>query len=239
MCFPKMGKPNKGISRMRVLIVIAMMAVPPVSWGQEQPRAAAPPSAVETGETQARTGTVTAVRGVAILRTAVNSKGTHEGAEVRAVLRQPITLADGTVLAKGTMLTGRVAQVSAHAKTKPNGAVLLLLDRALPKGGPPMPLVVQIRGLAPSVESETSRVQLPGARLGGTSNAGGTEQMDFQANDRSSLHSNAPSATGLEGVYLRNSAGGSGVVFSPGADVYLDDGTQMTLVMARDASKVE
>jgi hypothetical protein len=37
----------------------------------------------------------------------------------------------------------------------------------------------------------------------------------------------------VPGVSLQTSSAGSGVVFNEGADVYLDEGVGMTLVMAR------
>jgi hypothetical protein len=169
---------------------------------------------------------------VAVLKTAVTSHGNLQGKEISAQTSEATVLPDGTRLPKGTMLHGVVAQVSAHSKAKPNGALMLLFDEARPKDAPPIPLLVKIREIAPSAQSEMDRNNLPGARLGGSSNSGGTQQKQFTDMDHSEIRYNEK-ATGIKGVLLQTSSGGSGVVFSVDTDVYLDEGIGMTLVLAR------
>ena len=168
---------------------------------------------------------------VAILRTSMTSKSAREGAPLKLALRKEIALPGGGTLPKGTILTGKVTGASPHQKGKPNGALMLLVDTALVQDGAPIPLHVEIESLAPSVESETARVTLPssnGGRLGGTGNAGGSDQLIAERSDTTGLRSNIKDS-GVAGIYLRTLPGSSGVVFALNEDVFLDSGTQFTL----------
>ena len=59
--------------------------------------------------------------------------------------------------------------------------------------------------------------------------------MRADRNDRSNLHSNMKQ-TGLTGVYLEHSPGGSGVAFALGEDVYLDEGVQLGVLLSEPAA---
>ena len=98
--------------------------------------------------------TMPAVRTVVILRTPVTSRGTKEGKELRATLEQTTTLPGGETLPKGSQLLGSVIAVSRHDKEKPNGTLLLEFRQALVKGHEPIPVLVRIEKLAPSVAGE-------------------------------------------------------------------------------------
>jgi hypothetical protein len=192
------------------------------------------PSATERTATQvpspAKTGTP-AVPAVLVLRTTVNSKNAAEGMELKATLEKSIILPDGQILPRSTLLLGRIAQVSSHSKAKPNGAVLVIFDTARPKGGPVVPLLVRIQKLSPSSIAENTSQDMPRARVGGTSNSGGTEQLEFENADHSTLRSNMKQSD-IEGIYLQNTAGGSGTIFSLGEDVYLDSDIRLTVLIA-------
>lgn len=182
-----------------------------------------------------------AVSAVLLLRTSLTSRNATEGKEVKAMLEKSVALPGRESLPKGTIIRGHVAQVSPHSKAKPNGALLLVFDEAMPKNAPPVPLIVQIRRLAPSEASEIETTNMPGSKLGGTSNAGGAQNLQFQIQDHSTLSStgNTKLQSDIKDVYLSSSAGGSGTVLSPGQDVYLDEDIRMTVLMAPDTAKTK
>jgi hypothetical protein len=173
------------------------------------------------------------VRGIAVvvsLRTSLTSKNAPEGKEIKTTLEHAVTLPDGTVLSRNTVIRGVVAHASQHTKQKPNGALMLVFSEALSKSeAAPVPLFAKMRQLATATNDT---VTLPGARLGGTSNAGGTEQLSFESNTQGSMTSNVKSS-GLAGILLDATAPGSGVLYALDGDVFLDEGTQITLLIAK------
>ena len=175
---------------------------------------------------------IKATRAIVTLKTPISSKGESKGKEIKLLLAQAVALPDGTALPRGTALHGLVGQSSQHSKAKPNGALLLLIDEARPKDSEPIPLLVKIRALSPSASAEIDRTELPGARLGGSSNSGGTQQMMADQNDHTEIRHNVKDS-GLKGVYLDSAASGSGLVYALDDDVYLDEGVALTLVVAR------
>jgi hypothetical protein len=170
------------------------------------------------------------VRAVVSLRTSVTSKNAPEGKEIKATLERAVTLPDGTVLPRNTEIRGVVAHSSPHEKKKPNGALMLAFYEAVPKhDSTPILLLTKMQELS---STNNATVPMPGAKLGGTSNAGGGAQLNFEQNDRSDLSSNIKSS-GLSGILLDASAPGSGVLYALGDDVYLDSGTQITLLIEK------
>jgi hypothetical protein len=159
------------------------------------------------------------------LETSLTSKSAHEGTEVKAVFRRPITLPDGESLPKGTVLLGHVVQVSPHTKIRPNGVMLLLFNEAQRKDGASIPLSTKIQSLsdADSTDDDDSAAS-SAAKPNGTAASGNTQQPN------SAIKINP---SGLDGVFLQSTPAGSGIVFSAGTDVYLDSGTHITLLLAR------
>ncbi len=226
---------------MKALTLPALLLFTALAAAQQPSSPAAPKSPTQPGTDQAfpppeKPGTQDS-QVIAILRTSVTSRSTHEGAPLKAALRKAITLANGETFPKGSVITGKVTGASPHKKDKPNGALLLLFDSALLKDGSVMPLHVEITSLAPSVESETARTTLPsnnGGRIGGTGNSGGGAQLLSELGDSTGLRSNIRDS-GLPGIYLRSMQGSSGALFALKEDVFLDSGTQLTLKI--DAGK--
>jgi hypothetical protein len=173
-----------------------------------------------------------AVGGTLILKTSLTSRNDAEGKEVKAALKQALVLPSGETLPKGTPVYGRVAQASSHSKAKPNGVLLLVFDEARPKDAAVVRVLVKIQELAPAAAPANGGAGRRGARMGGTSNSEATSQSGYEANDPGSTHSNFK-RSGIENVYLQNSAGGSGAVFSAGEDVYLDSDIEMTVLIAK------
>jgi hypothetical protein len=184
--------------------------------------------------------TMPAVRTVVILRTPATSKGAKEGKELRATLEQTTTLPGGATLPKGTQLLGSVIAVSKHSKEKPNGTLLLEFRQALVKGREPIPVLVRLERLAPSVAGEGAKVTLPnsnGNMVALANNFGGQLQAIANLNDHTSSMEKFNATSAVEGVYISATNQGSGAVFSLGEDVYLDEDIQMTVLMAPAPAK--
>ena len=153
---------------------------------------------------------------------------------MKTLLQQAVTLPTGEVLPRGTLITGKLLQSSAHSKQHPNGAIDLLFDEAQPKDAPAIPIVVRLRGLAQSVASATTRTSLPNKHdyVGGTSNTKGEEKLLFSMGDSTSLQSNFK-ASGIDGIYLEASPQGSGIILAVGDELFLDSDIQITVALAR------
>jgi hypothetical protein len=222
---------------MKILSVLLLSLTTFAVTAVSQTPAASPEGVTAKSPSEAKAG-APAVSAVLVLRTSLTSKNATEGKEVMAVLEKSVVLPGGQNLPRATLLRGRVVQVSRHSKDKPNGALLLVFDEARPKDGPHVPVLIQIQQLAPSAAAENNLQKMPGARLGGTSNSGGTQQLEFENAEHSTLTSNNKQSD-IDGVYLRNTAGGSGTIFSLGEDVYLDSDIRMTVLIAQGPPKPE
>jgi hypothetical protein len=165
------------------------------------------------------------------LRSSLDSKDAHVGQVVVATVKQPVTLPDGIVLQKGSTVIGHVALVTAHSKKTPNGGVLLTFDQAKLKDGKVIPVIVMIRALAPSAESQAQTHGMNEGTIGGTGNTPGGAVIQAGGYGTAVIGRN-PVESGLPGVSLITSAGGSGALLAAGDNLYLDAGTQMVLVVA-------
>jgi hypothetical protein len=194
----------------------------------------APANAVQSS-TAASPQKLDAIRTILILKTSLTSKNAPAGKPVKAVLKQSVSLPGGEVLPKETPLLGTVLASNKHSKEKPNGTLILEFHEAAVKGHDPVQLIVRLKGLAPSIESEDASTTLPnsnGNMVSLAGNSGGGAQIASQLNDRSNLTGKQPEASSIEGVHLLPSAQGAGAIFSLGEDVYLDEDVQMTVLIA-------
>jgi hypothetical protein len=71
------------------------------------------------------------------LKGKVSSRDAKAGQIVTTTLETPATVG-GTVLPRGTMLTGHVVDVIKHNKETPDGLISILFDQAKPKKGDPI-----------------------------------------------------------------------------------------------------
>ena len=105
----------------------------------------------------------------------LDSKNAAVGQQVTAKISQTATLADGTMLPKGTRLVGRVTQVQAESRDQPYAALAISFDRAELKNGQSVALRSEIRMVAPPASTvATSSASLMGAdQATGMPGAGG------------------------------------------------------------------
>jgi hypothetical protein len=85
----------------------------------------------------------------ASLKARVSSKDAKVGQAVMTTLESPATIG-GTLLPRGTMLVGRVVDVTKHNKETPDGSISILFDQAKPKKGDPINIRASIFKILPS-----------------------------------------------------------------------------------------
>ena len=141
------------------------------------------------------------------LRSSLDSKDARVGQVVIATVKQPVTLPDGIVLQKGNTVIGYVALVTAQSKKTPNGGIVLTFDHAKLKDGKVIPVLVMIRALAPSAESQTQTHGMNEGTIGGTGNTPGGAVVRAGGYGTGVIGRN-PAESGLPGVSLITTAGG-------------------------------
>jgi hypothetical protein len=97
----------------------------------------------------------------------LDSKTAKDGDSVVVKTDEKVTIADGTVIPKGSKLVGHVTDVQAHGKGVANAKMVIQLDHAELKGGQNLPIHSVIQSLAPATDMAT------GADMGGASPMGG------------------------------------------------------------------
>ena len=103
----------------------------------------------------------------------VDTKKAKVGQEVITIVAQPVTLADGTQLPKGTKVMGHVLQVKAHSKEDPGSVLGLGFDTAVIKGGKTLALRTASRNVAPPAGGAGGGGGAPMAGGGGGGMGGG------------------------------------------------------------------
>jgi hypothetical protein len=83
------------------------------------------------------------------LKARVSSKDAKVGQAVVVALESPATIG-GTLFPKGTVLLGRVVDVTKHSKEAPDGSLSIVFDQAKPKKGDPVPVLASIFKIMPS-----------------------------------------------------------------------------------------
>jgi hypothetical protein len=222
-------------------VIFALLATATLATTFTQAQSTALASTAQT-PAAANVQKLDAIRTIVILKTSLSSKNAPAGKPVKAVLKQAVTLPGGEVLPKETPLLGTVLASNKHSKEKPNGTLILEFHEAAPKGHDSVQLVVRLKGLAPSIESENASTTLPnsnGNMVSLAGNSGGGAQISAQLNDRSNLTGKQPEASSIEGIHLLPSAQGAGAIFALGEDVFLDEDVQMTVLLAPVPEKTQ
>ena len=140
------------MKRMMAMFAVAILMGSGAEAAVAQPDPG-PPVAPAAGQAQAGgPGGPAAVRALTIVPTAlvgmIDTKKATVGQAVVTVVTQPVTLADGTVLPKGTKVVGHITKVKAHTRQDPGSLVVVAFDHADLKGGKTVALRVAIRNVA-------------------------------------------------------------------------------------------
>ncbi len=94
----------------------------------------------------------------------LDSKSAKAGDSVVVKTKEPVRIADGTVIPKGSKLVGQVTVVQSHSQGATDSAVAIHFDHAELKGGQNLPIESVIKSVAPPESDATANA--PGAYSG-------------------------------------------------------------------------
>jgi hypothetical protein len=163
----------------------------------------------------------------------LDTKKSKVGDVVTAKTLNPLKLngGDGTVLPRGTILTGRVTQV--QAKSSGGATLAILLDRMKTPGGEPAPVRGFIAAIAPEpslADGGGSTKDLP---MGSGGDPGGrlAAMTGTSIQDGNQLLPPIAAGSAVKGVALDPvpAADGSTLLRSNGKDIKLDNGTRLEI----------
>jgi hypothetical protein len=176
------------------------------------------------------------VHAVLVLDAALSSK-TPAGKEFRLLLDKAITLPDGKVLPRETPFHGVVVQSAAHSKKLPNGTLVLKVDEARPKHDPPIPLVVTIEDVGEDFDEDTPAAGKKDDKKKPDDTAPATGAKG--PTDTKAQPGATPKfkQTQKDGVVLALSPQGATFLVAPGAELYLDDPTALSVTISEPPAK--
>ena len=176
----------------------------------------------------------------------IDTKNAKQGDEVDARMTSPAKLPDGTELARGTKLIGRVTDVKAKSKEDKNAHLGFSIDHAVLKDGKQVPVTAIVTSVTGPMQDTASEMMAPGG--GSSAPGGGKGSMGSAAPATSAApvmsDAGQSSAGGvlksaqdrvpvgnMPGVML-SAAAGSGSLDATGENISLDSGTNLTLSVA-------
>ncbi|MEI9977835.1 MAG: hypothetical protein WDN23_02340 [Edaphobacter sp.] len=186
----------------------------------------------------------------------IDVKKAKVGDVINAKTTASVTLADGTELPKGTKLMGKVTEARPKSNSDKTSHVAFSLEQAVTKDGHEIPLQVMVTSLAVPQDSPEVAAVAAGAHGGGATPAKGggpttasdpnqtyvqqsvikSQTQQSQGTDGTVGHApNQHMAVGnLPGAILTSADGTdkSASVDLPNENVWLGQGTQMTLFVA-------
>ena len=154
------------------------------------------------------------------------------GKEFKLLSEKPIKLPDGKILPRLTPFHGIVVQASAHSKALPNGALLLKIDEARPKNETPIPLTVTIDDVGQSFDDDAPQAKKDDKKK----DDGSTAKKGSDATTQTG-HQTAFKKTQIDGAFLAPSDKGSGILVAPGAELYLDHPTVLSVTITEIPAK--
>jgi hypothetical protein len=173
------------------------------------------------------------------LKARIYSKDVKLGQAVIATVEDPATVG-GTVLARGTILVGRVVSVTRHGKESPDGSISILFEQAKPKKGEPININASIFKILPSENMLLAQRSDVSGGLRGTGASDANTPLLRQNTDKAdhTMHGTESAAgapvqvlSGIEGVALSAVASGSssGIMTSKNHDVELPASMDMVV----------
>jgi hypothetical protein len=173
------------------------------------------------------------------LKSRIYSKDVKIDQPVIATVEDPATVG-GTVLARGTILVGRVVSVTRHSKESPDGSISILFEQLKPKKGDPININASIFKILPSENMMLAQRNDVTGGMRGTAASDNNAPMLHQSSDKADhtlrgtqSTANAPVQvfSGIEGVALSAVASGSssGIMTSKNRDVELPASMDMVV----------
>jgi len=87
----------------------------------------------------------------------LDTKNAKNGDEVVIKTTEKTTIGNGTVIPKGSKITGHVTDVQAHDESNPNSKVAIQFDQAEIKGGQTLPIKSVLQALEPAASSAAAQ----------------------------------------------------------------------------------
>ena len=217
-------------------IVLAALCIYPVAAQQPeapqpqpsaQPAPAAPPSQAAPAQPAEPAGLALSPV-TAELTSKLDSKTAKAGDSVVLKTTEKATMADGTIIPKGSKITGHVTEAQAYVASSDNGRVTLQFDQAEIKNGQNMPIKSAIQTVTPAgTDADASASGLPsggvvtpstssGSAPNGTASPG--TGAATAAGTRSAVDNSNPSANAASGA---NSAPAPGTTVARNGNVVI------------------
>jgi hypothetical protein len=171
---------------------------------------------------------------LSVLTSKLDTKKSKVGDPVTARTLNPLKLNDGTILPRGTILTGKVTQV--QSKSSGNAILAILLDRMQPKGTDPFDVHGFIAAVAPAPSLSDAGGSTKDLPLGSGGDPGGriAAMTGTSIQDSNQLLPPIAAGSAIKGVILipTPAADGSTVLQSTEKDIKLENGTRLEIGLA-------
>ena len=186
---------------------------------QQQPQQAQPAQSNQAAPAQTAQPAALALSPVtAELTSKLDSKTAKAGDSVGLKTTEKATMADGTILPKGTKIVGHVTEAQAYVSKSDNGRVTVQFDQAQIKEGQDMPIKSAIQTVTPAGSATDAAAAMPmnggsspqpssGAAPNGTAGTGaaaGTRSATDNSNPGMSASSNGTSGPAPGTTVARN-----------------------------------
>jgi len=203
---------------LRLLSAVSLLLVLAATCHAQNP-GNPPSSASSTAAAKAFSGVSTSL----LLDGTLSSADAKVGHKVKSYFRKDTTLPTGEVVPVHALLLGQVVNVSKKSKDKPNGILEIAFDTIVLKSGTKIPVEVKIKD-----------INSPGAdETGGPSIEKKPKKGEPKKADDEEAKPKVPNQTSVPGIFLQIPADGSGIFYSAGDNVELEDGMQVTALIAR------
>jgi hypothetical protein len=165
------------------------------------------------------------------LTSKLDTRKSKVGDPVTAKTLNPLKLNDGTVLPKGTLLSGKVMQ--AQPKSSGGATLAILFDQVAMKGTDPMPvcgLLVAVAAAPSLADAGGSTSDLP-LGSGGDSKGAMASMTGTSISDQTNALPPIKAGSSIKGVALNPTPApdGASVLQSTSKDIKLDSGTRLEI----------
>ncbi len=225
---------------MRISIASVLLLTSVWAAGQSAPKdTAAPPSPAATSAAAKSPNQVVIPSGTKvplILKQAISTKNAREGDPVYAETNFPVVVNERIIIPAGTYVQGRIEHVQRAGRVKGRAEILMHFTTLIYPTG----YTVILPGTLDN---------LPGADKSKMKDEEGTVQQEGQTGEKLGKAASTAAATGTAGALVGLAAGGRGAAYgglsgavlggafamlSRGADVKLDPGTTIEMVIQRE-----
>lgn len=186
---------------------------------------------------KANKNSVSYAAGFAALRTDLDSRA-KVGKVVEVTLGSDFRFGDGTLLPKGTVVTGMVTAAANHTRANPESSLVLDWTEARMGRKISLPVAAAVRDAQGGVPVQGADHTFGQNQLGATSNSGHAGDNNTTMNNSILMNKQAGMPQIAPGVTMEPAEGHSLRVTSQNKDIQLLEGTKMVLVLFKDRTPV-